>query len=116
MAYSTLITGPERRRRWSEEQKLELLVEAFGPGGNVTETARRADIHTSLLYRWRRASQTPASPPCLAPAVLIEAPDQPPPERPDGPAILVELPGGARVRVMASASADLVTAALRALR
>lgn len=38
MAYSTLITGPERRRRWSEEQKLALLAEAFGPGGNVTET------------------------------------------------------------------------------
>ena len=31
MSYSTLITGPERRRRWSEEQKLELLAEAFGP-------------------------------------------------------------------------------------
>ena len=59
MSYSTLITGPERRRRWSEEQKLELLAEAFGPGGNVTETARRADIHTSLLYRWRRATLTP---------------------------------------------------------
>ncbi len=44
MAYSTLITGPERRRRWSDEQELELLVEVFGPGGNVTETARRAEI------------------------------------------------------------------------
>jgi transposase len=63
MAYSTVITGPERRRRWSDEQKLELLVEAFGPGGNVTETARRADICTSLLYRWRRASV--ASPPAM---------------------------------------------------
>jgi transposase len=115
MAYTTLITGPERRRRWSEEQKLELLAEAFGPDGNVTETARRADIHTSLLYRWRRAALAPPPPPCLTPAVLIEAPHQSP-ERPGGPAILVELPDGARVHVMAGASADLVTAALRALR
>jgi transposase len=113
MAYTTLITGPERRRRWSEEQKLELLAEAFGPDGNVTETARRADLHTSLLYRWRRAALAP--PPSLTPAVLIDVPD-PSPERPGGPAILVELPGGARVHVMAGASADLVTAALRALR
>lgn len=52
MAYSTLITGPERRRRRSEEQKLDLLAEAFGPGGKVTETARRADIHTSLLWTY----------------------------------------------------------------
>ena len=117
MAYSTVITGPERRRRWSDEQKLELLVEAFGPGGNVTETARRADICTSLLYRWRRASLAPPPAPCFAPAVLIAPPDEPPePPRPTGPAILVELPGGARVQVMASAPADLVTATLKALR
>jgi transposase len=115
MAYSTLITGPERRRRWSEEQKLELLAEAFGPGGNVTDAARRADIHTSLLYRWRRAALKPPAPSGFTPAVLIEVPDQSL-ERPDGPAILVELPSGARVRVMADASADLVTATLRALR
>lgn len=29
MAYSTLITGPERRRRWDEDQKLALLAEAL---------------------------------------------------------------------------------------
>jgi transposase len=117
MAYSTLITGPERRRRWSEEQKLELLAEAFGPGGNVTETARRADIHTSLLYRWRRATLTPPPPSGLTPAVLIAAPDEPPePQRAAGPTILVELPGGARVHVMADAPADLVATTLRVLR
>ena len=117
MSYSTLITGPERRRRWSEEQKLELLAEAFGPGGNVTETARRADIHTSLLYRWRRAPLTPPRPSGLTPAVLIAAPDEPPElQRSAEPAILVELPGGARVHVMAEAPADLVATTLRALR
>ena len=117
MSYSTLITGPERRRRWSEEQKLELLAEAFGPGGNVTETARRADIHTSLLYRWRRATLTPPTTPGFTPAVLIAAPDEPPePQRAAGPSILVELPGGARVHVMADAPADLVATTLRALR
>jgi hypothetical protein len=51
----------------------------------------------------------------LIPAVLIDAPDQSA-ARPEAPAILVELPGGVRVRVMASAPAALVTAALRALR
>lgn len=113
MAYSTLITGPERRRRWGEDQKLALLAEAFGPGGNVTETARRAEIHTSLLYRWRRAAL--AAPSTLMPAVLIDAPDQSA-ARSEAPAIVLELPGGVRVRVMASAPVALVTAALRALR
>ena len=114
MSYSTLITGPERRRRWSEEQKLELLAEAFGPGGSVTETARRAEICTSLLYRWRRAALTPSPPSGFTPAVLITAPEEP--QRTARPAILVELPGGARVHVMADAPADLVATTLRALR
>ena len=78
----------------------------------MTETARRADICTSLLYRWRRASLAPS--PGLTPAVLIAPPDQPP-EQARGPSILVELPSGARVHVAASAPADLVTAALKAL-
>lgn len=111
MAYTTLMTGPERRRRWSEEQKRELLSRAFGPGGNVTEAARRADIHTSLLYRWRRAALTPAASLAFAPAVLVAAP-----ERAEGPVIVVELSGGIRVSVTADAPAGLVTATLQALR
>ena len=89
-----------------------MLAQAFGPGGNVTETARRAEVHTSLLYRWRRATLAPAQ--GFAPAVLIGEADQPAPL--PGPAIVVELPGGAQVQVMADAPLDLVTATLRALR
>lgn len=114
MSYSTLITGPERRRRWSEDQKEALLAEAFGPGGNVTETARRAEVHTSLLYRWRRATLTPAK--GFSPAVLFGEADQPLPLPLPGPAIFVELSGGVQVQVMADAPADLVAATLRALR
>jgi transposase len=40
-----LISGPERRRRWSEEQKRAVVVAAFAPGAVVTEVARRADIY-----------------------------------------------------------------------
>jgi transposase len=117
MSYSTLITGPERRRQWSEEQKLELLAEAFGAGGNVRQTARRAEICTSLLYRWRRAALTPPAASGFTPAVLIAAPDEPPErQRSAGASILVELPGGARMHVMADAPADLVATTLRALR
>ncbi len=49
---TTLITGPERRRSWSEDQKLALLSAAFSPGAKVAEVAevaRRADICTSLI-------------------------------------------------------------------
>jgi transposase len=59
---TSLITGPERRRSWSEDQKLALLAAAFSPGAKVSEVARRADICTSLIYRWRRdlAAEAPS--------------------------------------------------------
>ena len=112
-----VLTGPERRRRWSEARKLELLAQAFGPGGNPTETARRADVCTSVLYRWRRACMAPVEPAGFAPAVLIEGPvPVPQPVQREEPAIVVDLPGGARVQLMAGAPTALVSATLKALR
>lgn len=111
---TSLITGPERRRSWSEDQKLALLAAAFSPGAKVAEVARRADICTSLIYRWRRdlAAATPTG---FLPALLSD-------DRAGGeavapkPAIVVELPGGRRVKIDAGADLALVTAVLRALR
>jgi transposase len=44
MAKYQLLSGPERRRRWSEEQKRALVAAAFAPGAVVAEVARRADV------------------------------------------------------------------------
>jgi len=54
MARFELFSGPERRRRWSEEQKRAVVAAAFAPGAIVAEVARRADIRRGQIYRWRR--------------------------------------------------------------
>ena len=54
MARFELISGPERRRRWSEDQKRALVAAAFAPGAVVAEVARRADVYPGQLYRWRQ--------------------------------------------------------------
>src|SRR5277367_1891031 len=107
MGHVSVLTGPERRRRWTEEQKFELLTAAFGAGGNVADVARRADICTSLLYRWRQTLDRGRSEPAFVPAVLAEAGA----EAGNGgarlsssPVIVVEFDGGARVSIGASAS------------
>ncbi|MFX8681203.1 transposase, partial [Acinetobacter baumannii] len=53
MSQVTIISGAERRRSWTAEQKLALVQEAFSPGACVADVARRADIRTNQLYRWR---------------------------------------------------------------
>jgi len=49
-----VITSVERRRRWSAAEKSRLVRAMDEPGAVVTEIARRAEVHASLLYRWRR--------------------------------------------------------------
>ena len=46
-----IITGPERRRRWSNEEKLQLVAEACQPGNSVSQVARERGISASLGRR-----------------------------------------------------------------
>ena len=54
MATVEVLAGPERRRRWSIEQKQAIVAAAFEPGTVVRGVARQADVTSSLIYRWRR--------------------------------------------------------------
>jgi transposase len=55
MTRTELITGIERRRRWSAEQKRAIVRMAFSPGAAVADVARQSDLHPNQIYRWRRA-------------------------------------------------------------
>jgi transposase len=54
MSRVEVLSGPERRRRWSEDQKRAIVAEAFAPGASVCEVARRRDVVAGQIYRWRR--------------------------------------------------------------
>jgi len=49
-----IITQPERRRRWSEEEKLALVEEACRPGNSVSQVARQRGTNASQLFGGRR--------------------------------------------------------------
>jgi transposase len=49
-----VITGRERRRRWTAEQKREIGAESFQPGISPVMVARRYGISSGLLYTWRQ--------------------------------------------------------------
>jgi transposase len=60
MAQVHILTGPERRRAWSDEQKQAIVAAAFAPGAVVSDVARHADVHPSLIYRWRQEQRAVA--------------------------------------------------------
>ena len=120
MAQMVVMTGPERRRRWSDDERQRIMEAAFAPDAVVAKVARQFDIATSLIYKWRRQAQDGLAP-VFAPALVTDGtgvPCYPDPAEPasTGTPIRVELAGGTRVHIAATAPAALVVAVLRTLR
>ncbi len=47
------ILGRERRRRWGEEEKLEIVLSVGVNGASVTQVAQRHDVTRQQIYTWR---------------------------------------------------------------
>lgn len=124
MGHVTVFSGPERRRRWSDEERLQILSEAFAPGACVAEVCRRHDISSALIYTWRRklldagAAQEAEVPDGLLTPVFAEAliDGDAAANTIEHPAMIIDLPRGKRLSVFAAASPALVAAALKGLR
>jgi len=86
MAHVTVMTGPERRQRWSFEERRRILTAAFSPGAVVADVARQFDVVTGLVYKWRRQALAERGNAAFVPAILIdEGPSSSPPPRHDQP-------------------------------
>ena len=134
-----VITGRERRRRWTAEQKREIAAESLQPGTSPVMVARRYGISSGLLYTWRQQllcgalgavidtkqrfvrvdvvsglpqleATTPATVELTPPATPLVSPSS----EPDG-WIEIMLSGGAKVRVDAQVNEDALRRVLAVL-
>jgi transposase len=105
--HGLVLTGPERRRRWSLEEKLRILAQSVAPGSSASLVCRLHGISSGQLYTWRRQFRTgeltgfapvrlapPVEPLALATAPVDLAPTRPEPDRPTDGIIEVELATG----------------------
>ena len=121
MSRMTLITGEERRRRWSGDARSRILAAIDEPGAVIAEVARREDVCTSLIYKLRREARSSASTSRFARVIVDDTLPAPapapssPPNEPEPGVILVQMKD-ARVRIGANAPPALITATLKALR
>lgn len=60
MGRMEILTGRERRRVWSDAQKLSILEEVADGDLPVSQVARRHDILPQQIYAWRRKFMQPA--------------------------------------------------------
>ena len=110
----TILTGPERRRRWSGEDRRRILQAAFSPGAVVADVARQYDVCTTLIYKWRQNARAGAEPAGFAPVIMDGMSSRPSPG--GAAAVTVDLGQRGRVSIEATAPSALVTAVLRALK
>jgi transposase len=122
-----VITGVERRRKWSPDEKLAVVVESFADGAVVSEVARRRGISPQQLFGWRAKLRTETAaaraiaPPLFAPAVLEDPATQPtdfgkPPARHDKSLSIEITLGSAVVRIVGAVDARTLMAVLRAVK
>jgi len=123
-----VLTGPERRRRWSLEEKLRILAQSVAPGSSASLACRMHGISSGQLYTWRRQfrtgeltgfapvmvaspiSELPPSAAPLDPAALVGEAD-----RQAGGTIEVELPSGVKLRITGAVGAAMLRQVLSAL-
>ncbi|RXH04521.1 IS66-like element accessory protein TnpA [Bradyrhizobium guangzhouense] len=110
-----------RRRRWSEDEKLKIVLESLQAPRQVAATARRYGVSRSLLLRWRRSfrpePKVAADQPGFVPAMLVaESGSTSCPVAPSssGGAIEIEF-AGARMRITGTVDAATLKAAVAAL-
>ena len=73
MGRMEILTGVERRRDWSDEEKLPILQEAAEPDARIADVARRHDIRPQQIYTCRRKFAEARSEPVVSflPVALI---------------------------------------------
>ena len=129
-----VITGVERRRKWSAQEKAAIVAESLAEGAVVSEVARRHGLSPQQVFGWRArlrdAIKGPAPPSdatlAFVPAVAEDEPLSP--VAPALPAVVamsaagvdpapIEIAlGGVIVRVRGEADPRALTTVLKALR
>jgi transposase len=112
LARAQVLVGPERRRRWSDEQKRAVVAAAFAPGAVVSEVARQADVCASLIYRWRRELMASHG---FSEVIVADRGDGEDPPQTEAAAIEVTVEGRIGVRIPASTPPELAAAVTAAL-
>ena len=96
---------PARRRDWPEELKRQMVAETLEAGSSVSIVARRHDVNTNQLFKWRREMLPKESSPAeveggpMVPVEIVPEPEHHPRRRRMERAGFIEIEFGSGVRV-----------------
>nr|WP_274540626.1 transposase [Telmatospirillum siberiense] len=113
-----VLSGPERRRRWTFEQKARVVAESLAPGAVASDVARRHGIHPNQLYGWRREVRAATAPTEFVAVTVAAEPmaTASPLIRPDAVSGIELRIGDAELRIGRDVEPGAIMAAIRALK
>jgi transposase len=108
-----------RRRRWTDDEKLRIVLESLQAARAISSTARRHGISRSLLLNWRRSfgagvGNAGQPNPAFVPAMVVGKPAPPVTATPASGRMVIEI-GKHRVIVDADVDASALARVLTVL-
>ena len=112
-----------KRRNWPEAFKRQVVAETLEPGSSVSIVARRHDLNTNQLFKWRR-EMLPKEPPAeaegspMVPVEIVAQPERRPARRRVERAgfIEIEFGSGARVCIRGEVAPKMLRQVIELLR
>ena len=108
-----------RRRRWTDDEKLKIVLESMQTPRAISSTARRHGISRSLLLNWRRSFSEPEGAAGqrsgFVPAMVVADPMPSTPATPTNGQMVIEIGKDRRVIVDAGVDAAALARVLAIL-
>jgi transposase len=109
--------GAGKRRQYSEASKRQMVAETQLPGASVSTVARRHDVNSNQLFRWRRQLLPKAGVDSGTMVPVEIAPDDGRPRRPDREGVIeIAFGCGVRVRLRGEVSSKALRQVIELLR
>ena len=122
----------QKKRFWSDEEKVSICAQTCAPGVTVAQVARRYAMNTNLIHKWLRDPKFAPDPeiiedevgetPCFLPVEIVERPvtEEPGPARAANAAsahsaIEIDIAGGHQLRIVGSYDPEALARLIRGL-
>ena len=120
----------QKKRFWSDEEKVSICAQTCAPGVSVAQVARRYAMNTNLIHKWLRDSKFAPDPeivevevaetPCFLPVEIVDRPqtkDAAPTAdaTPAQSAIEIDIAGGHRLRIIGGYDPEALARLIRGL-
>ena len=122
----------QKKRFWSDEEKVSICLQTCAPGVSVAQVARRYAMNTNLIHKWLRdpkfapdlkAVEEQAAPePCFLPVEIVDGPQTKdtvprlmPMPHPAIAAIEIDIAGGHQLRIVGSYDPEALARLIRGL-